>query len=563
MNTLHFDTIVVGSGFGGSVMAYRLAEAGLSVCLLERGKAYPPGSFARSPYQLRDSFWEPEAELYGLYHFWTFHRMSALVAGGLGGGSLIYANVLLRKDERSFVKEDVRHGGYEYWPITRADLEPHYDQVERMLRPQTYPLHTAPYSSTSKTHAFMAVTTRLGMQPFLPPLAVTFANVGDAPIPGEPIREEQPNLHQRTRLTCRLCGECDFGCNYGSKNTLDYTYLSAAQCHGALLQTGCEVIAFEPRDSGGYTVHYRKLPMRSDEAELRAKPTMHTITADRLVLAAGAIGSTNLLLTNRSAFPHISKQLGTRFCGNGDLLTFALNASEKRNGKRVPRVIDAGFGPVITAAAHIADERDGGAGRGFYIEDAGFPQHLTWLLAALDLPKPLWQLVTQRFLWDWFGQDKDPRLGSQVAQILRANTFSASLLPMLAMGHDVPNGRMYLRGGKLQIDWKKQRSGPYYGSVRDTSRRFAAELGARFMDNPIWLLGRVITVHPLGSCPMGRNAQEGVVDSYGEVFNYPGLYIVDGAVAPGPVGSNPAFTIAAIANRCADHLIEAVRRKPS
>ena len=124
MEETHFEAIVIGSGFGGSVMAYRLAEAGLQVCLLERGKAYPPGSFPRSPYRMRESFWDPGEGLYGLYDFWSFHRIHALVASGLGGGSLIYANVLLRKDEEWFVKEDLARGGYEHWPLTRARSRP-------------------------------------------------------------------------------------------------------------------------------------------------------------------------------------------------------------------------------------------------------------------------------------------------------------------------------------------------------------------------------------------------------------------------------------------------------
>ena len=109
----HFDAIVVGSGFGGSVMAYRLAEAGRRVCVLERGRAYPPGSFTRSPYRARESFWDPKRGLTGMYHYWSFKGIDALVSAGLGGGSLIYANVFLRKDERWFVHEDVNDGGYE------------------------------------------------------------------------------------------------------------------------------------------------------------------------------------------------------------------------------------------------------------------------------------------------------------------------------------------------------------------------------------------------------------------------------------------------------------------
>lgn len=375
MDQTHFDTIIVGSGFGGSVMAYRLAEAGREVCLLEKGKAYPPGSFPRSPYSAHDNFWDPKDKRYGLFDLWSFHRIHALVASGLGGGSLIYANVLLRKDEAWFVNEDLSQGGYENWPVTRADLEPHYDRVEQMLSPKPYPFDHAPYSGTSKTQAFWTATRRAGLEPFFPGLAVTFANGDAAPVPGEPIYEAEPNLHGRTRLTCRLCGECDVGCNYGSKNTLDYTYLSAAARCGAEMRTGCEVKSFSPRDGGGYTVTYLEHPLTAAES---ASSTSHTLTADRLVLSAGALGSTYLLLKNRIAFPRLSRRLGTCFSGNGDLLTFARKRPGAPTDPEMPAVIDPTFGPVITSAARVGDalDGDGSSGRGFYLEDAGFPTHL-------------------------------------------------------------------------------------------------------------------------------------------------------------------------------------------
>ncbi len=548
MDETHFDAIVVGSGFGGSVMAYRLAEAGLRVCLLERGKAYPPGSFPRSPYRMRENFWDPGEGLYGLYDFWSFHRIHALVASGLGGGSLIYANVLLRKDEEWFVKEDLARGGYEHWPLTRADLDPHYDAVEGMMRPQRYPFDQVPYSDTSKTRAFGEAARRLGLEPFLPPLAVTFANEGEAPLPGEPIREVRGNLHGRTRQTCRLVGECNVGCNYGSKNTLDYNYLSAAKRHGADLRTGCEVEAFEPRESGGYTVRY--LEHRLSEDPDGRDTTVRTVTADRLILSAGAIGSTYLLLRNRSVFPRVSKLLGTRFCGNGDLLTFALKASEESGGKSAPRIIDPGHGPVITSAVRVGDEQ------GFYLEDAGFPEYVAWMLQMFGIPRPLWRLVKRRFMWDWVGEGPDPHLTEELSNLFGNTALSAGVLPLLAMGRDVPDGRMRLYRGRLHVDWTKRRSGPYFDRVRETSKRIAHELGARFVDDPISYIGRLITVHPLGGCPMGRHEKEGVVDSYGEVFGYPGLYVADGSVMPGPVGANPSLTIAAVADRFAERLLE-------
>jgi cholesterol oxidase len=548
MDETHFDAVIVGSGFGGSVMAYRLAEAGLRVCLLERGKSYPPGSFPRSPYRVRKNFWDPSEGLHGLYNFWGFRGLDALVSSGLGGGSLIYANVLLRKDEEWFVKEDVSNGGYEYWPVTRADLDPHYDRVEGMLRPQRYPFDKPPYDQTSKTRAFREAARRLGHEPFLPNLAVTFANEGEEPIPGEPIREEHPNLHGRTRYTCRLVGECDFGCNFGSKNSLDYTYLSAAKRLGAELRTRCEVRSFEPRGGGGYAVQY--LEHRTPDDPDEKGTTVRTVTTDRLVLSAGAIGSTYLLLRNRSVFPRVSRLLGTRFCGNGDLLTFAVKATEESGGRRVPRVIDPGHGPVITSAIRVGGER------GFYLEDAGYPEYVAWMLQMLGIPRPLWRLMKRRFLWDWLGEGPDPHLTAELSRLFGDTSLSAGVLPLLAMGRDVPDGRMRLYRGRLHVDWTKRKSGPYFDRVRETSRRLAHELGARFVDDPISYLGRLITVHPLGGCPMGRDEKEGVVDPYGEVFGYPGLYVADGSVMPGPVGANPSLTIAALADRFAERLLE-------
>ncbi|HEV3233913.1 MAG TPA: FAD-dependent oxidoreductase, partial [Candidatus Dormibacteraeota bacterium] len=249
----HFDAVIVGSGFGGSVTAFRLAEAGWSVCLLERGRVYPPGSFPRSPRQMANNFWDPSKASYGLYNIWSFGGLEALVSAGLGGGSLIYANVLLRKDEKWFVRGGDQ--GYAPWPVSRADLDPHYDRVEKMLAPQVFPIDREPYASVPKTQALMHAAEQLGLDWQLPPLAVTFAGPGDDAVPGEPI-VERPNMHGRTRLTCRLCGECNIGCNYGSKNTLDYNYLTEAQTLGVDIRTLCEVRDFAPAAGGGYTVRY-------------------------------------------------------------------------------------------------------------------------------------------------------------------------------------------------------------------------------------------------------------------------------------------------------------------
>ena len=564
MTDEHFDVVVVGSGFGGSVMAYRLAEAGRRVCVLERGKTYPPGAFPRSPYRMRTNFWDPTHGLYGLFDVWSFTGLDALVASGLGGGSLIYANVLLRKDERWFAEDHADGGRRRPWPVDRGDLEPHYERVESVLRPQPYPADVAPYDATPKTRAFRAAAERAGLRWFAPALAVTFANPGEAPVTGEPIVEERPNLHGRTRYTCRLCGECDLGCNYGSKNTLDLTYLSDAVRLGADVRTHADARAFARRPDGRYAVRYIEYPPDCDgrpTAILDPATPMRTVTADRLVLAAGTLGTTRLLLRNRSAVPRISHRLGTRFCGNGDLLTFAVRCGQGSEDGRLERAIDPGYGPVITSAVRVEDAADGGEGRGFYLEDAGFPVFAAWLLHAAGAPRQLWRWrrVAMRLSRERLRRDRYRHTGRSavVAHLFGTSEVSAGMLPLLAMGRDVPDGRMYLRHNHLMVDWHKAgASAPYFERVRETCARLAGALGGTLRDNPLWFLSRVITVHPLGGCPMGEGPHDGVVDSHGEVFGCPGLHVADGSVMPGPVGANPALTIAALADRFADRVVE-------
>ncbi len=283
-----------------------------------------------------------------------------------------------------------------------------------------------------------------------------------------------------------------------------------------------------------------------------------TLTCDRLVLSAGTLGTTNLLLRNRSAFPRMSRKLGTRFCGNGDLLTLALNTCDIVDGRRVPRIVDPGYGPVITSTARMPDALDGGEGRGFYLQDAGYPQHLAWILHVLAAPKTLWDWRDHGWylVKNWLKGSPDTDVTGHIADLLESAELSAGGLPLLGMGRDVPDGRMFLRKGSLDLDWKTEKSNAYFERLRTTSRGFAHALGGRFADNPIWFLKRVITVHPLGGAPMGRFPSEGVVDPYGNVFGYPGLYVADGSVMPGPVGPNPSFTIAALADRFADRILE-------
>jgi cholesterol oxidase len=567
----HFDAVVVGSGFGGSVTTYRLAEAGHSVCLLERGKPFPPNSFPRSPLGMKSQFWDPSAGLQGMFNLWSFENIDAICASGLGGGSLIYANVLLRKDEDWFVKEEPGHGswkgGYEHWPVTRADLDPHYERVERMMNVQKYPIDELPADLTRKTRAFRDAALKLGYDWRLVNLAVTFANEGDPPSVGEPIREKLKNIHGATRLTCKHVGECDVGCNHGAKNSLDYTYITAAWHAGADVRTRHEVRSFAPREGGGYEIQYVVHDAASEGTPTDTKRLdVHTMTCDRLILSAGTFGTTYLMLRNRAAFPGLSQALGTRFGGNGDLLTFARKCTTAGpDGKRIPYVLDTAHAPVITSAIRMPDALDGDGAlpgeRGFYLEDAGQPEFVSWMLQLLDAPRSVFHDMGKLVKAGGnFISHKDTNVSDEVSELIGDSAESSAFLPLLGMGRDIPEGVMSLAHDSLAIDWAKNGSSKaYFERVRKVSKEMCDELGGTFLDNPIWLLSRVVTVHGLGGCPMGRDDREGVVDAQGRVFNHPGLHIADGSVMPGPVGPNPSLTIAGLADRFADTILEEMK----
>jgi len=548
-----FDAVVIGSGFGGSVMAYRLAEANRRVCLLERGKAYPPGSFARTPAQMAENFWDPSEGGYGLFQAWAFPGIESVVSAGLGGGSLIYANVLIRKDEKWFVREEPNKPGFEYWPVNRQQLDPNYDRVERILKPQVYPASQTPYNATPKMLAYRDAAAKARLDWHLPNLAVTFANDGQPARPGDLIVDQsgkaERNLHGMPRFTCRLVGECDVGCNYGAKNSLDYNYLTEAQRLGAVLHTLCEVRSFRPID-GSYEVEYvqHDVSLQGQKGATANLP-LQRIRAKKLILSAGVFGSTYLLLKNRKDnLPNLSAQLGKRFSSNGDILGFARGGGRDLNGM---------FGPVITSTIRVDDQLDGGQGRGFYIQEGGFPLILGWVIESANTPAVGFRFV--RLLWNQLtaALQHSPKsdLGAELRMVLGPGTDSSELMVMLGMGRDIPNGNFSLRSGWLQLDWTRKASSAYFDRVETTMASISQAMGARFVANPLKHVRKLVTVHGLGGCPMGRNLEEGVVDDHGEVFNYPGLYVADGSILPGPVGPNPSLTIAAMSDRAADHVI--------
>lgn len=542
------DYLVIGSGFGGSVAAATLAEKvddETSVCLFERGKAYPPGSFPRTWNGLNESFWDPPYRN-GMFQMWSFTGIDAITASGLGGGSLIYANVMLEKPETWFTQPNPDGSGAECWSFRHADLAEYYQQVRDFLKVEELPdeLRTC----SPKTARFLEALPDAQ----LAPLAVRFSATKGNPQAGVPLpAEDYANIHGDVqRTTCQMCGECDFGCNVGAKNTMDHTYLSNAAADGAEICVQTEVREIHSCNDGkdhlfhvGYIVH-RDEPDAQDQPD----PPLQWIRAKRVVLAAGTLNTTLLMLRNRGNL-NIScdEPIGTRFCGNGDLLGFALPGFWSRG-------LLPSRGPVITS---FNQNEEGG--HRILLQDGGAPNLRSWKLTRKEARDLIVKLGRE-----WIERILRPRPGLQPTAEERSWWPRWRWpLPILGMGADTPDGRLTLNESDctLECDWTIDSSQPHFEEVRQRMESLSQRLTTRFL-NPRWM-DRVITVHPLGGCPADTTAEKGVVDSYGRVHSVPGLWIADGSVMPGPIGANPSLTIAAFARRAAYKLLEEGLETPS
>jgi cholesterol oxidase len=533
--------VIIGSGFGGAISAARLAESGrFEVILLERGARYGRNEFPRRPDELLEGVWQPSMARTGLYEYESFEpaRMDVITAAGLGGGSLIYSNVLHEAPDISF-----RHwpGGY-----TRARLKPYYDRVLDEMEARPYPIaEPGPYYGILRTRAMQRAAARLWRDPLgkpavkleLPPLAVRF---------GPRVEEEAPNREGVLQTTCRLCGECNFGCNTQAKNTLDLNYLARAQRLGCEVRTHAEVIGIEPWEGAGYKVLYR---------DPRGKNPVETLHANRVILAGGALNSPRLLLRMKreNKLPRLSDALGTRWSSNGDLVGLIRKLEER---------INPSTGPVITAALRFeSGSYPDGTPHVLYLEDGGYPAHWAWYTTIINAEPAGWVEwvkyaiaygLSRVGLWRRFR-------ASDAANLLYPDAIKyGRTLILFGMGADHADGKLRIEGcgpdEDLQLDWTERNSELHHTRTREAMQRVADALGGEFLD--MSYMNRFVTVHPLGGCPMGESSQNGVVSTEnGEVFGYPKLYVIDGSVIPAAIGPNPSLTIAAVAEIFAERIV--------
>jgi len=516
--------IVIGSGFGGAVAACRLAEAGEKPLVLERGRRWDTTSFPRKPTDAWVFDVDEPLKQHGWIDLRLFPRVGVAQGAGVGGGSLIYANIFVPAERFAFESG---------WPaeITFDDLAPHYDTTGRMLD-----VHAVPENQrTSRALLMRDAAAARGHADRVRdlPLAVRFDPNWTYTQP-DPHNEAKSvfsdNAHGRRQGTCIHCGNCDIGCPVAARNTLDLNYLARAEAQGAEIRPLSLVQAITPVDG-----HYRVDWLRLDTG------ARDSATARRVILAAGSLGSTELLLRCRdehATLPRLSPRLGQGWCANGDFLTPALYFNRDVSPTR---------GPTISTAIDFLDGSD--AGHRYFVEDGGFPDVIGNALAAALGHGALGHTVFEGWRM-------------MLAAMLRGRDPLSCVMPWFGQAVDVNDGVMRLErplfGGatRLTLDYSPRQSRPVVEAMIARHKDYTAATGGHALVPPSWsLFHYLITPHPLGGCNMADTPANGVVNHAGEVFGHPGLYVLDGAVVPRALGLNPSRTIAALAERGMRHML--------
>lgn len=540
-----YAVVVVGSGYGGGVAASRLARAGLEVCVLERGREHALGEF---PTDEREAAEQSQASLpatprgrlgspLGLFDFHVDEDLAVLRGCGLGGTSLINAGVALPAADRVFEQPA--------WPRALVDdlaaLRRYEDIARTMLEPRTYP---SGWPRLAKLDAHRRSAAHMGERFELAPINVCF--------------ETGRNAFGSERQQCTLCGDCVTGCNVGAKHTVTQTYLRDAWNHGAAIFTEIRVDRVERAGEGGWALHVRPSAVGRERFDARGDMVVH---AELVVLAAGTLGSTEILLRSRAAGLSLSPRLGEHFSGNADVLAFGYNNDRRIDGIGAgKRELDPTHpvGPTITSLID-GRTRERPLAQHFVLEEGALP-------GAIDAIYPQGFRMAARA----HGLDTDSGLLDGIAETERELSSAmpggvrrgalAHTQTYLGMGHDSGAGRLELDArGQLRVRWPEAAGERAIVAIHERLRAATAANGGTFVTNPLWsnlLRSSLITVHPLGGCGMGEDASVGVTNHKGQVFAgsegeavHEGLYVADGSVLPTPIGVNPLLTITALAER--------------
>lgn len=510
----HYDWLIVGSGFGGSVSALRLSEKGYRVCVLEKGRRFAMEDFPDTNWDLPRWLWMPGAGLKGLFQMSFFQHVTIFHGVGVGGGSLVYANTLPTPKSGFFKAESWAH--LADW---EKELEPHYRTAKRMLGAAKFP------GTTPGDTILRDIAKDMGREEHFHPTEVGVF-FGQA---GKKVSDPYFDGKGPDRVGCTFCGACMTGCKVGAKNTLDRNYLYLAERLGARIEAQTEVTSLRPITGGGYRVETRG----TFDGERRA------FTADKVILAGGVMGTVPLLLQlrgDREALPKLGERVGKSVRTNSEAL-FGVIAPGK----------DMSRGVAITSILHT-DEHSHiepvryGPGSGFF-RLLTLP-HSPGSSVISRLAGAARGLVSHPMSWAKAYAVKDFARESQVLLYMRTLEGTISL----ELGRSAWTA--FRRGLVTVLDDPASAPKAFMPEATDLAERFAKKAGGvaatLFTET---LLGVPSTAHILGGACMGRGPDEGVIDSQHRVFGYDGLYVIDGAAVSANPGVNPSLTITALAER--------------
>lgn len=514
---MHYDWIIIGSGFGGSVSALRLVEKGYKVLLIEKGKRFAPGDFPANNWDLKRWMWMPGMGLQGIFQMSFMEHVTIMHGVGVGGGSLVYANTLPTPRDDFFEAESWAHLGD--W---KDELAPHYATAKRMLGAAENPRETA------GDKILESIAEDIGRKDHFhrTEVAVYFGK------PGVKVADPYFGGKGPERVGCTFCGACMTGCRVGAKNTLDKNYLWLAEQAGLELIAETEVTAVRAKD-GGYVV----------EAERSIPPKKKGLrfTADKVVFAGGVMGTMPLLLAmkaDNNGLPKLSDRLGDEVRTNSESLIGVVAPD-------YPEALSKGV--AITsilhtdAHSHVEPVRYGN-GSGFF-RTMMLP-HAPGDTVFQRLGVMLKSLVAEPKKWARAFAAEDFARQSQVMLYMR--TLEGSLKMKLGRSPFTA----FRKGLVTVLEDPSQAPKAFMPEATELANRFAEKVGgvtATLLTET--LLGTPSTAHILGGATMGRHRDEGVIDRDHRVFGYDGLYVIDGSAVSANPGVNPSLTITALAER--------------
>jgi cholesterol oxidase len=521
-----YDAIIVGSGYGGGVAASRLARMGLRVAVLEQGRHWRPGDFPTTAKARRKTtrltgrapkIGDPA----GLYYLSVGSGLTVFGASGLGGGSLINAGVVLRPN-----LDRLRKAGWPHAVVGDGLLLKGLHLAETMLgvAPAPNPERFAKFAGMRKA----AEASGLSVQ--LPPMTISHRpglNVAGVMQPG-----------------CRYCGDCWSGCNVGAKNTVGITYIADAVDHGA--QVFCESrVQSISKTETGWEVLIKDLSQRGVEWRIEAPIA---------ILAAGTLGTNELLLRAQQRGLALSAKLGEKFSANGDDLVIASNLEVPVNAVATgyPSQGPRGAAPVGPHSMALIDLGD---------EDGPLWVHDGTMLTMMAALAPLKDFLELKF--------------GGALQLLTQGIYGDRLSRsqiLYVVAHDDASGRLRLQNDHVVVDWPNYSTAPERLRAERKVKEMIESMGGVFNANPFTMTafgGNRIIAHPLGGCAMGETVEQGVVAPDGRVFDptkgptgvHDGLYVCDGAAVPSAVGVSPLLTITALAERAMILLAKQLQRR--